>query len=200
MARSRAPRRSLWLIAKQENGRMGVLTLDTGSGSEALPIFSYEEEAEAVLQLGAPGADWRARKTTAGELIWLLYGPCAGVKKVALDPLPVVDCEMVLDLEGSGRQEFLRNFAGEPSTPQERPQAGVSISPELEKRAQERAIQTRETEEERTGDGTAWHELASIRDETPNVQTIPPLPSHNAGFRSFVGTMRDNPDDRHCVY
>jgi hypothetical protein len=105
---------------------MGVLTLDTGSDSEALAIFSYEEEAETFLRLGTPGADWRARKTTAGELVSLLDGPCAGVKKVALDPLPVVDCEMVLDLEGSGRQEFLRNFVGELSTPRGRPQAGVS--------------------------------------------------------------------------
>lgn len=43
------PRRLLWLIANHANGRLGVLTLGPGSESEVLPIFSFEEEAEAFL-------------------------------------------------------------------------------------------------------------------------------------------------------
>lgn len=141
MARTRAPRRPLWLIARHENGRMGVLTLESGSESEALPVFSYEEEAETFLRLGTPGADWRARKFTGGELVSLLNGPYAGVNKVALDPLPVLGYEMVLDIAGSRREEFLQNFAGEPSTLQGG-RADMIISPELTERAQERAAQT----------------------------------------------------------
>ena len=135
MTSNRAARRSLWLISKRENGPMDVLTLDPGSDREALPIFSYEEEAEVFLQLGMSETGWRARRAAAGELVSLLYGPCAGVKKVTLDPLPVVGYEMVLDLVGSGRELFLRNFAGELSSPQGRSQADVIINPELAERA-----------------------------------------------------------------
>ncbi len=57
MAKSRAGRRPLWLIANHHNGRLGVFTLEPGSEREALPIFSFEEEAEAFLLLGTPGAE-----------------------------------------------------------------------------------------------------------------------------------------------
>src|SRR5918998_2650246 len=123
MARSSAQRRPLWLIANHENGRLGVLTLDPGSDRETMPVFSFEEEAEAFLQLGAPGTEWRARKTTGGELISLLYGPCAGAKKVTLDPLPGVNGEMVFDLVGRGRYKFLRTFADDSAVLRERPLA-----------------------------------------------------------------------------
>ncbi len=114
MAKSRVGRRPLWLIANHHNGRLGVFTLEPGSEREALPIFSFEEEAEAFLMLGTPGAEWRARRTTAGELTSLLYGPCANVKRATLDPLPVVSGDMVFDLVGPGREDFLRNFVGGP--------------------------------------------------------------------------------------
>jgi len=55
MARSRAQSRPLWLIADHHNGRLGVFTLEPGSEREALPIFSFEEEAEAFLLLETPG-------------------------------------------------------------------------------------------------------------------------------------------------
>ncbi len=112
MARSRAPRRPLWLIANHENGRMGVLTLGSNDDEETLPVFSFEEEAETFLWLGETGTGWRARETTAEELISLLHEACAGVKRVALDPLPVVDGEMVFDLVGWGSRDFLRDFMG----------------------------------------------------------------------------------------
>ncbi len=114
MAESRAGRRSLWLIANHHDGRLDVLTLEPGSEREALPIFSFEEEAEAFLLLETPGVEWRARRTTAGELTSLFYGPCASVKRAMLDPLPVVSGEVVFDLVGPGREDFLRNFVGGP--------------------------------------------------------------------------------------
>ena len=112
MARSKATR-PLWVIAKQDNGRMEVLTLRPNSLGEALPVFSFEEEAEMFLRLETPGTCWRARETTAGELVSLLYGPCAAVRKVALDPLPTVDGETIMDLAGRGRERLVRNLVGE---------------------------------------------------------------------------------------
>jgi hypothetical protein len=113
MARTRAPRRPLWLITN--HARMGVLTLEPGSDEEVLPVFSFEEEAQTFLRLGVAETSWRARATTAGELILLLYGTWAEVKKVALDPLPITSGEMALDLLCWGREDFLRSFAGEAS-------------------------------------------------------------------------------------
>lgn len=113
-----------------------MLTLDPGSEMETLPIFSFEEEAEAFLRLGTPepgtsGADWRARKTTAGELTSLLHGPCAGVKRVTLDPLPVVDGAIVFDLLGSGRKDFLKNFVGGSQSLLKRLHKGETKGPQI---------------------------------------------------------------------
>jgi hypothetical protein len=114
VTRSRASRRPLWLIAKRDDGRMDVLTLspeENGEEEEALPVFSYEEEAEAFLRLQEPGNSWRARETTVEELVSLLYRHCKSIEKVVLDPLPVaVDSRVVVDLTGPGRENFLRNF------------------------------------------------------------------------------------------
>jgi hypothetical protein len=121
MAGSRAPRRPIWLITNHNDARMGVLTLGPGSDEEVLPVFSFEEEAETFLRLGAAETDWRARRAAAGELIALLYGACAEVKKVALDPLPVANGEMVFDLLCWSREDFLRSCVGEPSAPSREP-------------------------------------------------------------------------------
>ena len=96
---------------------MGVLTLDPGGAGETLPIFSFEEEAGAFLQFAEMGTGWRTRMTTAGELISLLYGPCAGVERVALDPLPVFDGETMMDLVSLLRERFVRILVGEDEPP-----------------------------------------------------------------------------------
>src|SRR3954447_1933579 len=62
-----------WLIVKGEAGRMDVLTSRLASGEEALPVFSFEEEARMFLELGALGGDWHARVTSPGELISVLF-------------------------------------------------------------------------------------------------------------------------------
>lgn len=115
--------RPLWVIARQDDGQMQVLTL-RHKNRETLPIFSFEDEAEMFLQLETPETYWRARETTPGELVSLLYGPCASVKSVALDPLPLVDENFMC----RGRNEFVRyilnghkscnsSFQGYPKTP-----------------------------------------------------------------------------------
>jgi hypothetical protein len=62
-----------------------VLSIRTEEGQEMLPVFS-SEEAEIILRLGGVTGGWRARESGAEELISILYSPCAGVKKVVLDP------------------------------------------------------------------------------------------------------------------
>ena len=164
MARSRAQRRPLWLIANHENGHLGVLILDPGTDGEALPVFSFEEEAETFLRLGASGTEWRARKTTGGELLLLLYGPCAGVKKVTLDPLPVVAGETVFDLVGSGREDFLRTFTNDFVISTEKPLVETSESPELA------GLDGGEAREPMENVGVAQHELAGGRAEAQNEE------------------------------
>jgi hypothetical protein len=98
---------------------MGVLTVDLGSGEEALPVFSFGEEAELFLAgLVAPGEGWRVRRTAAGELISVLMGPCAGVGRVLLDPLPALTTGTAADLVGVDREDFLELLLsrGEPRT------------------------------------------------------------------------------------
>ena len=104
-------RRSLWLISEHKNGRMEVLTIETG-GEEALPLFTLEEEAETFLRLQAPAREGLgARETTRGELASVLYGPCARVKRVLLDPLPPqVGGETMTRLVSLGWEEFVRDF------------------------------------------------------------------------------------------
>ena len=86
-ARCRPPGAAYWLITKTANGRVGVLTLDCGT-EEALPVFSHAEEAEMFLRFGQVDNEWRVTESGAEGLISVLYGPCARVKEVALDPLP----------------------------------------------------------------------------------------------------------------
>ena len=58
------------------------------SGEQALPVFSGEGEAEMFGWLeGVFEQDWRARETSSGELVSILFGPCAGVGRWRSIPL-----------------------------------------------------------------------------------------------------------------
>jgi hypothetical protein len=126
---------------------MGVLTLHPGSAGETLPIFSFEEEAEAFLRLAALGTGWRTRMTTVGELISVLYGPCVGVERVALDPLPVFGGGTMAYLVSLHRKRFVRSLVGKGEPPvghQSRPGEGCSQAPGR-KRLGKGGTQMRET-------------------------------------------------------
>ena len=104
----RAPGSAYWLIAKNENGRLEVLTTGLTGGEEAVPVFSHEEEAEMFLRLWEVGYDgWRVRESTAGELISVLYGPCMSVERVALDPLLEMVLERTVGLVSLSRERFV---------------------------------------------------------------------------------------------
>jgi hypothetical protein len=102
------PGSSYWLLVRNENGGLEVLATDLAGGEEALLVFSHEEEAEMFLRLGQAGLDgWQARESTAGELISVLYGLCAGVERVALDPLPEMLVERTVRLVSLSRERFV---------------------------------------------------------------------------------------------
>jgi len=106
-ASERHPVSVYWLIARNETGRLEFLTPSLTDGEKILLVFSFKEEAEMFLRLGQAGFDtWQARQSTAGELISVLYGPCANVKGVALDPLPTMLAERTLELVSLSRRYF----------------------------------------------------------------------------------------------
>ena len=107
-------RRPLWLITAYRNTRMDPLTVDPGAG-ETLAVFSFREEAETFLRLweDLQKRGWRSRQTTVGELISLLLGPCARVKRVALDPLPPLFGTTQLPLDCVRREHFVKELTGE---------------------------------------------------------------------------------------
>ncbi len=79
-----------WLIENPEAGRTEKLTVRIDPRREALPVFSFPEEAEMFLKLGGlEERGWRIVESTAGELVARLPGyRRAGIELVALDPLP----------------------------------------------------------------------------------------------------------------
>ena len=77
-----------WTIVRDDSRRVDVFTVDPDARGEALAVFGFEEEAEMFLCLQEMEAGWQARETTAGELVSMLYGPCAGVERVVIDPMP----------------------------------------------------------------------------------------------------------------
>ncbi len=107
-------RRALWLITAYRNNRMDPLTIDPGAG-ETLAVFSFMEEAETFLRLweDLQKRGWRSRQTTVGELISLLLGPCAQVKRVSLDPLPRLFGTPLLPLESVRREHLVQELLGE---------------------------------------------------------------------------------------
>ncbi len=92
--RGLARSRLLWIITCYRNNRMEVLTIDPDGHGGSLPVFSFEEEAQTYLCLSEEDDQermrrWRTREATAGELVSILLAPCAEVRQVMLDPLPL---------------------------------------------------------------------------------------------------------------
>ena len=79
-----------WLIENPGAGRSEISTVRVDAEREALPVFSFPDEAEMFLRLGGFEAEgWRTVERTAGELVSRLAEyHLAGVDLVALDPLP----------------------------------------------------------------------------------------------------------------
>jgi hypothetical protein len=94
-------------LVMHEHRQMEVLMMGC-SGEQALPVFSGDGEAEMFVWLGgADEHDWRVRETSAGELVSILFGPCAGVGRVALDPSPEMVGINAVSLVSVTRERFL---------------------------------------------------------------------------------------------
>jgi hypothetical protein len=131
---------SYWLITEKRSNRIEVLTIRADEGQETLPVFSSEEEADIILRFGGVTGGWRARKSGARELISILSGPCAGVKKVALDPSPEMVVEGTVGLVSLLRQGFMNLIMrrSEPLGPEEPEEgSGTDHSVETMVRSQE---------------------------------------------------------------
>ena len=102
----RHPASKWWMLAKDDDLGAGVLLADC-DGEQALPVFSDEGEAEMFVWLGgAFEHGWQVRDTSGGELVSILYGPCAGVGRVALDPSPGMTAE-TMRLVSLSRERFV---------------------------------------------------------------------------------------------
>lgn len=75
-----------------------------------LPVFGFREEAEMYLLIEKSGGNWQAWEKGAGELVSLLYGSCAAVRSVAIDPLPSVLSDEVAELVGLDRERFVNRL------------------------------------------------------------------------------------------
>lgn len=106
------PPKTFWLISKIEAGRMDVLTTNLAERGRALPVFSFAEEAAMYLELGPGQGRWRVRETAAGELVSVLFGPCAGVDQVLLDPVPDLDGRVLSELIGVEKGDFVEYLLG----------------------------------------------------------------------------------------
>ena len=109
----RPPARSAtyWLIVKDEMEQEEMLTVGLDAREEALPIFCFEEEASMFLSLETLEAGWKLTEATAGELVSTLFGSCADVGFVALDPLPELVRQKMVGLVSVRREHFLDSLA-----------------------------------------------------------------------------------------
>jgi len=105
----RAGTQRYWVIAKDGFGRPDLLTVDLEGAEQALPVFSFEEEAEMFLWLQTTEDGREVRETTPGQLVSILYGPCADVGRVMLDPLPEIGARMQISLLGMDRNDFVES-------------------------------------------------------------------------------------------
>jgi hypothetical protein len=104
-----------WVIAKDAKDRFGqldLLAVDLDDTGEALAVFSFEEEAEMFLWLKRTEDGQEVRETTPGQLVSILYGPCADVGRVMLDPLPEIGASMQIRPSSMDRRDFVESVMG----------------------------------------------------------------------------------------
>jgi hypothetical protein len=111
------------LIVKNDNGALEMLTINLKE-QETILVFSFREEAELYMRFEVRGG-WWVRKTSAEELISLLFGPYSCVEMVALDPLPEICDEGMSRLLSVCRKDFALRLLSDqgvrvPSTPARR--------------------------------------------------------------------------------
>lgn len=104
-----------WLLVRYEGSHASVLTIELEGGQKALPVFSHKDEADSFLLESSEVSEdegWRVRASGNGELVSMLYGPCQGVKRIILDPMPKLSTEEAAELTGVSRQCFVERLIG----------------------------------------------------------------------------------------
>jgi hypothetical protein len=107
------PSRSWYLIARREGNRLEVLTLAGQPRRDILPLFTTAGSARGFLRRGSVGGDWRARESTAGELVSILVGHLPHVDRVVLDPVFGVSAGDA-EPQSPSKKEFVSVLLGEP--------------------------------------------------------------------------------------
>jgi hypothetical protein len=101
------------MLLKDDDLGVGVLLADC-DGEQAIPIVSGEGEAEMFVCIGGTFEnEWRVWEISSGELASILYGPCAGVGRVALDPSPEMTAEKPF-LVSVSRERFVNWIVDSP--------------------------------------------------------------------------------------
>jgi hypothetical protein len=106
---------AFWVVL--EGSARGLpLTVDLPDGTQAIALFSGEEEARIFCHFCEEGSSLNIRQTIAGEVLSLLY--CLRLAKhVVLDPFPEILGDRLLGLLTLDRARFARRFAGLGSEP-----------------------------------------------------------------------------------
>lgn len=118
-----------WLIAgsatepgaRRQSRELEFFVLDI-AGERVIPVFGDEEQAGAFARITASGGsrsrNWEPRACSNGELVSLLatskhaIGPCAGVRKIVLDPLPEALDPASIGLLSTSRECFVEHLLG----------------------------------------------------------------------------------------
>ncbi|MBV9453564.1 MAG: hypothetical protein JOZ19_05510 [Rubrobacter sp.] len=79
---------SPYVLVRHKMCGLKLLPIPLKSGEQVLPVFSSAEAAQRFLPSAALGESWCVRECSAGEMVSLLFGLCANVKRVLLNPLP----------------------------------------------------------------------------------------------------------------
>ncbi len=118
------------------------------------------------------------------------------MKKVALDPLPVVDGEVIFDLAGPGREAFLRDFVGAPPVPNRKPWAWVTVNDGLQESADGRGTPLPETGEYhgRTRSEAVRRKPERIHGAAPNGADGAAIPDYMVRDFEHSDELRDGHD------
>ena len=100
-------RTSYWLIFKGDGERLEALTTSFPDGGEALPVFSFREEAEMYLCLRDLEGVWQIREAGAGELRSMLCTVFGNILHVVLDPIPEISGLGMFELLSLDRRAFM---------------------------------------------------------------------------------------------
>ena len=98
--------RTYWIAVRRETGRTPLI-VTLPDGGEALPVFSFEEEAQMFLWFVENADEWLALEVSGGELLSILFGPRAVARNVALDPSPEIVDGMAVGLVTLSRERFV---------------------------------------------------------------------------------------------